>query len=257
MPFTPSHVAAVLPLISSARTRRVLDPWALALGAMVPDLPIFFSFLPDYRIWHSLRGVFTIDAFAVVVLFVLFHGLLRDPLTALLPARLAGRAASLAPEKYGLLRLPAVVAGGAVGALTHKLWDSFTHSYSQSVWGWEWLAAPAVGPLPTFRVLQYLSSVIGLAVVLWWSRRGLSRMEPVAVPERLTLSGPVRHGVILAAVAATLMGAAVWPRIYPASSRAELITRMGAGVVVGCCALLVVYAVMWQLRRVVAVFQGA
>ncbi|MEV7008069.1 DUF4184 family protein [Streptosporangium sp. NPDC051022] len=257
MPFTPSHVAAVLPLISSARIRRFLDPWALALGAMVPDLPIFFSFLPDYMIWHSLRGVFTIDPFAVVVLLGLFHLLFRDPLIALLPAHLVGRAASLAPGGYGPRRLPAMVAGGVVGAFSHKLWDSFTHSYSQGVWGWEWLSAPAVGPLPVFRVLQYLSTVAGLAVVAWWARRGLSRMEPAATPERLALPGLVRRGVVLLTVASALMGAAVWPRIYPASSRIELITRMGAGVVVGCCAFLVVYAMMWQLKRVMAVFQGA
>ncbi|MEV8632320.1 DUF4184 family protein [Streptosporangium sp. NPDC051023] len=257
MPFTPSHVAAVLPLISSARIRRFLDPWALALGTMVPDLPIFFSFLPDYGIWHSLRGVVTLDLFAVVVLLAVFHGLLRDPLTALLPASLAGKAASLAPEGYGLRRLPAVVAGGVLGSLTHLLWDSFTHSYSLEVWGWAWLAAPVVGPLPVFRVLQYVSTVVGLAAVLWWSRRGLSRMEPVALPERLALPVLVRRGVILATMIATLMGAAAWPRIYPPSSRAELITRLGAGMVVGFCALLIAYAVMWQLRRVMAVFQGA
>ncbi|GAA3131821.1 DUF4184 family protein [Streptosporangium carneum] len=257
MPFTPSHVAAVLPLISSARLRRILDPWALALGAMTPDLPIFFSFLPDYTIWHSLQGILTIDPFAVVVMFVLFHGLLRDPLIALLPQSLVGRAASLAPKWQGLRRLPAVIAGGVVGAATHKLWDSFTHSYGQRVWGWEWLSEPAIGPLPTFRVLQYLSTVVGLAVVLWWTWCGLSRMEPVTAPERLLLSVPVRRGVLLATVAATLMGAAVWPRIYPPSGRAELITRMGAGVVVGCCALLIAYAVMWQLRRAMTVSQRA
>lgn len=257
MPFTPSHVAAVLPLISSARTRRILDPWALALGAMVPDLPIFLPFLPDYMNWHSLRGVFTIDPLAVVVLLTVFHGLLREPLTALLPPGLVGRAASLAPRAYGVRQLPAVIAGGVVGAFTHKLWDSFTHVYSQDIWGWEWLAAPAVGPLPTFRVLQYLSTVAGLAVVAWWAWRGLSRMEPVAPPERLILPTPVRRGVILAAAIATLMGAAVWPRIYPAFGRVETLTRMGAGVVVGCCLLLLLYAVMWQLRRVMAVFEGA
>ncbi|MFF5208983.1 DUF4184 family protein [Streptosporangium sp. NPDC000396] len=257
MPFTPSHIAAVLPLISSARARRMLDPWALALGAMVPDLPIFLPFLPDYMIWHSLRGVLTIDPLAVVVLLALFHGLLRDPLTALLPPGVAGRAASLAPGRYGPRRLPTVIAGGVVGAFTHKLWDSFTHSYSQGVWGWEWLTAPVAGGLPAFRLLQYLSTVVGLAVVTWWAWRGLSRMEPMTVPERLKLPGHVRHGVVLATAAATALGAAIWPMAFPAPTLAGTITRVGAGVVVGCCALLLVYALMWQLRQVMAVFEGA
>ncbi|GAA4234892.1 hypothetical protein FHR32_000998 [Streptosporangium album] len=256
MPFTPSHVAAVLPLVSSARMRRLLDPWALALGAMVPDLPIFLPFLPDYTFWHSTRGVFTIAPFAVVILLTAFHGLLRDPLTTLLPPSLAGRVASLAPGRYGVRHLPAVVAGGIVGACTHKLWDSFTHHYSQGIWGWEWLAAPAVGPLPMFRLLQYLSTVAGLAVVAWWAWRGLSRMEPVAAPERLTLPAGVRRGVILSTLAATALGAVIWPIAFPATGWAQTITRVGAGVVAGCCALLLLYALMWQLRRVMAVFEG-
>lgn len=167
-----------------------------------------------------------------------------------------GRAASLAPGRYGPRHLPAVAAGGVVGAFSHKLWDSFTHSYSPGLWGWEWLATPVAGHLPLFRVLQYLSTVVGLAIVAGWAWRGLSRMDPVATPARLVLSAPVRRGVIWAAAGGALTGAAVWPVIYPPGSRAELVTRLGAGVVVGCCALLLLYAAMWQIRRVVAVFEG-
>ncbi|MFF4414794.1 DUF4184 family protein [Streptosporangium sp. NPDC001559] len=256
MPFTPSHVAAVLPFIASARARKVLDPWALALGTMAPDLPIFLPFLPNYGIWHSIPGAFTLDLLAVLVMFAVFHGLLRDPLTALLPAGLAGRAASLAP-KHDIGRLLPVVSGGVVGSLTHLLWDSFTHSYSIRIWGWSWLVDPLVGQMPAFRVLQYLSSVVGLSLVLWWSWRGLARMTPVAVPDRLRLSTPVRLGVILAAVATTLGGAAVWPVLFPPRDGTELITRLGAGTLAGLSVLLVVYAAVWQLRKAVAVFQDA
>ncbi|MGW4799246.1 DUF4184 family protein, partial [Nonomuraea sp. NPDC004297] len=93
MPFTPSHIAAVLPLIGSHRVRRFVDPWALAFGAMVPDLPVFLTFLPDYSDWHSWLGVVTIDPLAVLILLPLFHLVLRDPLIALLPPALAGRGA--------------------------------------------------------------------------------------------------------------------------------------------------------------------
>ncbi|GAA2876414.1 DUF4184 family protein [Streptosporangium fragile] len=257
MPFTPSHVAAVLPLISSERVRRVLDPWALALGAMVPDLPIFFPFLPDYRVWHSLRGVFTIDPFAVVVLLAVFHLALRDPLTTLLPPSLAGRAAALRPGMYGLRRLPAVVAGGVVGALTHKAWDSFTHSYSSAMWGWPWLDTRVAGVIPLFRLLQYTSTVVGLAVVVWWAARGLSRMEPRDLPERLSLPAGERTAVLLATVVSIALGAVAWPLVFPPHGIASLVTRVGAGMFAGCCAMLLVYALIWQLRRVMAVFESA
>lgn len=259
MPFTPSHVAAVLPLVSSARMRRVLDPWALALGAMVPDLPIFLSFLPfmpDYMTWHSYRGVLTIAPLTVVVLLALFHGLLRDPLTALFPPALAGRIASLAPAPYGLRRLPAVVAGGVVGAFTHKLWDSFTHHYSSAVWGWDWLDTRVAGLLPVFRLLQYVSTVVGLVIVARWAWLRLSRMEPRALVERLALSARTRRAVLLAAAVATLLGAAIWPVVFPPRGWAETVHRVGAGMVAGCCVLLFAYALMWQLRRAMAVFEG-
>ncbi|GAA3156676.1 DUF4184 family protein [Planomonospora alba] len=245
MPFTPSHVAAVLPLISSARARRVLDPWALALGAMVPDLPIFLPFLPDYPIWHSVQGAFTLDLAAVLLLAVLFHALLRDPLTALLPPALAARAAALAPGGYGLRRLPAVAAGGVAGTLTHLFWDSFTHSYSSGLWGWAWLDVRAAGLVPVFRVLQYLSTAVGLVAVLWWARRGLSRMEPRALPERLVLPRAVRHGVLAAAAAATALGGLLWPVFFSPAGWAQTGTRVGTGAVVGCSVLLLCYAAVW------------
>ncbi|MFC4060493.1 DUF4184 family protein [Planomonospora corallina] len=247
MPFTPSHVAAVLPFVSSPRARRVLDPWALALGAMVPDLPTFLPFLPDYAVWHSVPGVLTLDLAAVLVLLALFHGLLREPLTALLPPALAARAAALPPGRYGPRRLPALVAGGVTGASTHLLWDSFTHSYSYAIWGWEWLDVRVAGLVPVFRVLQYASSAVGLAAVLWWARRALLRMEARALPEHLALSRLARHGVLAATAAATVLGALLWPVFFPPSGWAETGTRVGTGVVVGCCALLLSYALAWRL----------
>ncbi|MBG0832530.1 DUF4184 family protein [Planomonospora sp. ID67723] len=257
MPFTPSHIAAVLPLVSSERVRRVVDPWALALGAMVPDLPIFLPFLPDYMIWHSVKGVLTLAPLAVLLLTVIFHGLLRDPLTALLPPSLAGRAAALVPGRYGLRHLPGVLAGGALGAFTHMAWDSFTHSYSSALWGWSWLDARVAGLLPVFRVFQYVSTVVGLAVVLWWARRGLARMEFRAVPDRLALSRRARFGVLAATAVSTLAGTVIWPLVFPPDSRAAIVTRMGAGVVAGCFLGLLAYAVTWRLRQVMAVFEGA
>ncbi|GAA3441532.1 DUF4184 family protein [Planomonospora venezuelensis] len=257
MPFTPSHIAAVLPLVSSERVRRVLDPWALALGTMVPDLPIFLPFLPDYSIWHSAKGVLVLAPPAVVLLMVLFHGFLRDPLTTLLPPSLVGRAAALAPRRYGLRHLPGVLAGGVLGAFTHMAWDSFTHSYSSAIWGWAWLDARLAGTIQVFRVFQYVSTVVGLAAVLWWAWRGLTRMEPRPVPGRLAVSGRARFGALSATAVSTLLGAATWPLVFPPDSRAAMATRLGAGVVVGCFLGLFAYALVWRLRQVMAVFERA
>ncbi|MFD0660439.1 DUF4184 family protein [Thermocatellispora tengchongensis] len=171
MPFTVSHVAAVIPLIGAARVRRLAEPWALAAGAMVPDLPLFLP-LGEYREWHSPAGIALRCLPAGLVLLALFQYVLRDPLTALLPPPLAARVAAL--ERPGWRRAPAMAAGVLAGAVTHVLWDSFTHS-----WGWAWLSAPVAGTLPAYKLAQYASTAGGLAVVAWWCGRGLTAVAPV------------------------------------------------------------------------------
>ncbi|MFI6919902.1 DUF4184 family protein [Nonomuraea spiralis] len=256
MPFTPSHIAAVLPLVASERGRRLADPWALALGTMVPDLPIFLPFLPVYGDWHSWTGVLTLDLAAVLVLLPLFHLVLRDPLIALLPPSLAGRAALLRP---GRPRFLPVVAGGVIGAATHVFWDSFTHSYSSARWG-TWLDTPVHGTTKLFGVLQYTSSAVGLAVVVGWAWRALSRMSAADVPGRLRTSPAVRWAVLAACALGTVAGALVWPLVdepNPALGFRSVVTKTGAGTVVGLSAVLACYAIVWQVRRRVAVSEGA
>ncbi|MCG5212669.1 DUF4184 family protein [Streptosporangium soli] len=225
MPFTLSHVAAVLPLLNSRR----LDPWALAIGAMVPDLPLFLPFLPAYAIWHSLPGILTIDVAATLVVLVLFHGLLREPLLAVV---------DLPPIRYGLRRAPAVLAGAVIGSSTHVLWDSFTHSYSAAIWGWDWLSAPVIGWITVYRALQYASTLIGLGLVAWW-----------LIPRlRLRPGGSIWLPVALGA--GGLAGAALWPLVDPpAEGWASTITKHGIGVVVGASVLLLGYGVLWRLVK--------
>ena len=55
------------------------------------------------------------------------------------------------------LRLPA----------THVVWDAFTHEDGFGVMAVPWLQPHLLGPLPAYRVLQYFSSVFGLAVLCW------------------------------------------------------------------------------------------
>ncbi|NUR84838.1 MAG: DUF4184 family protein [Nonomuraea sp.] len=251
MPFTPSHIAAVLPFMS----RKWADPWALAIGAMVPDLPIFLPFLPEYGYWHSWLGVVTLDLLAVFVLVGLFHLVFREPLISLLPPGLAARAALLAPTRS----IVAVALGGVIGAASHVLWDSFTHSYASIQWG-DWLEVSVFGVIRLFRLLQYTSSVVGLAIVLWWAWRGLSRMSAADLPDRMRVQSWVRRAVLAACSVGTVLGAVLWPLVdepVPHLGLPSVITKVGAGTVIGLCAVLTCYAAGWQVRRLVAVSEGA
>ena len=67
MPFTPAHVAAVLPVVGRERPRWVV-PCALVIGSMVPDV-LYFVPIGDYRaVSHSLRGLVTLDLLLGLVL---------------------------------------------------------------------------------------------------------------------------------------------------------------------------------------------
>ncbi|GGK76428.1 hypothetical protein Sme01_52210 [Sphaerisporangium melleum] len=298
MPFTPSHVAAVIPLIGSPRARKVFDPWALGVGAMVPDLPMFLPYLQDYSRWHSPAGVVTDDVAAVFVLLAVLQFVLRDPLTALLPGTLAARVAALPGPDWR--RFWAIALGAAAGAATHVLWDSFTHDWGAAFWGWGWMTAPVLGWLNGYRLAQYGSSAFGLALTAWWLLRALrtpapvpapaatpgagtappsasasaagtvpasaSRTAPTAPPAsvpRAPVAAPargtrlperVRWGVLAGTVAAACCSAAVWPLVDPPNpvyGWAGVVTRIGVGLLIGLGAVLTVYALLWQLARVI------
>ncbi|GAA3827070.1 DUF4184 family protein [Sphaerisporangium flaviroseum] len=252
MPFTPSHVAAVIPLITSARARKVLDPWALGFGTMVPDLPMFLPYLDAYTRWHSPVGVVTDDVVAVFVLLALFQFVFRDPLTALLPARLAARVAALPGPAWR--RFPAIALGAATGAATHVVWDSFTHDWGAAFWGWGWLTAPVLGWVTGYRLVQYVSSVLGAAVTGWWLARASRPSGEAFVPHRPTLPAAARWGVLGCVFAGACCSAGVWTFVDPPNpvfGWAGVLTKTGVGLVVGFCAVLTVYVLLWQLARVI------
>jgi hypothetical protein len=251
VPFTPSHVAAVIPLISSPRVRRFLDPWALGVGSMVPDLPMFLPYLDAYTRWHSPMGVVTDDVVAVFVLLALFQFVFRDPLTALLPEPLAARIAALPGPAWR--RFPTIALGAALGAATHVFWDSFTHDWGAAFWGWSWMTAPVFGWVNGYRLLQYISSVAGLVVTGWWLARELRSPGTEPLPARLTLPAAMRWGVVACTCGGACCSAGVWTSVdrpNPAYGWAGIITKTGVGLVVGFCAVLTVYSLIWQLKRV-------
>jgi hypothetical protein len=169
MPFTFAHPAAVLPL----RRLRFLQTLPLIIGSVVPDVPYFMPaqgriLFPDT---HALYGSFTTDVPLGMVLLILLM-LLREPLTVLLGPRerwLCLRALDRFNEQP--LNWPIALLSVLIGCWTHIIWDSFTHesgwtaarvealSATVSVFGWDTEAS---------HLLQYLSSVFGLAVMGIW-----------------------------------------------------------------------------------------
>ncbi|GAA2151761.1 hypothetical protein GCM10009760_47530 [Kitasatospora kazusensis] len=254
MPFTLSHPAAVLPLLRGATGRGALVVSGLVAGSMAPDVPFFAdSLLPGAYgcggLTHRWWAVPTADVLLAGGLVALWHGLVREPVVALLPARWAGAAQVLtAPSGGRNRRIGWFAVSAAVGAATHVGWDAFTHEGRAGVRMLPVLDRRLAG-VPLYTVLQYGTSLLGLACV---ARRAAHAVAGAAVgaaggARQAGAAGPGpgarRTGVAMLA-AATAAG--VVHRLARAEREpvAEFCFGAGAGFAVGAT----VYAAAARLR---------
>lgn len=193
MPLTLSHPAAVLPLRGLG-----LPVTALVVGSMVPDVPLFLGWPRGYAVTHSLVGVVTVDPVLTVVAVAIWFGVVRDVLVDLSPAALRSRLVPhvrLTTRQWLLAPLAA-----ALGALTHVLWDTFTHPGRWGVGQIGWLQADHAG-LPGAKWAQYVSGIVGLAVVCWSIATYLRSLPPIRAP------GPRSRWATVVVAAIVVIGA--------------------------------------------------
>lgn len=176
MPFTLAHPAAVLPL-----ARRPLVPAALVAGALSPDVPYFLPLPRSAGAWyepfvnatitHAWPGALAVAVPSAAVLFGLWL-LVRAPLRALVAGEEAA-GAERARWSWTAVGALWVIASLALGVLTHVAWDAFTHGDGMVVQRVAWLREPLIGTMPAARVLQHLSTGIGLLVLVVWAVRAV------------------------------------------------------------------------------------
>lgn len=173
MPFTPSHIAAVLPL--RGRGAGGLPFAALAAGSMSPDL-LYFQPFADWRILspasHTVAGILTWDLLFGIGMWAVWRAG-AEPVHDLAPNLIRSRwrpATWPADPRAWLLAVLAVL----VGAATHVLWDEFTHAGRFGATQITAIGATYVTPwgqLQGYRLLQYASGAIGLAIIVWVGMR--------------------------------------------------------------------------------------
>jgi hypothetical protein len=181
VPFTGSHPAAILPFL-----RTPLPASALVIGSMAPDIPFYLPFDPGLRT-HTAVAVVTTDVALGALAWLLWHGLLAAPALAVAPSGLRRRLANvplgvrsrLVSARAVLLTAVAL----ALGAATHVLWDEFTHA---GRWGPE--VVPGLletwGPMPGYRWLQHISTLLGGLVLLGWFALWWRRTPVRPTPDR-------------------------------------------------------------------------
>jgi len=175
MPFTPAHIAAVLPL----RNRWNLVFSACVVGSIAPDLEYFFTFGPHTRALHTFPDVLLYawpGAFAVLWLF---HAIIKTPVLEILPSGIQARVAPGPFRFRGWKRIALLALSISIGIATHLAWDSFTHENSvvseHLSWERTYLEIPGAGSHQIFKWLQWGSSALGLflvaaVVALWYMR---------------------------------------------------------------------------------------
>ena len=179
MPFTPSHAIVALPFI-----RTPIPAGAVAVGAMAPDLPLFFPWVAPYGVTHGFPGLLVVSLPIALVLYAVWRLVIRPAASALLlPEGLRARmpwawdrvgfASGGRPERPALSAV-LVVAAALIGVVTHVFWDLFTHPNRL---GSEWfpILGEQWGGIDGTSWLQWVSSVLGLAGLTVWAVLALRR----------------------------------------------------------------------------------
>jgi hypothetical protein len=197
MPFTVSHIAAVLPL--HGRLRRLGLISAAMIGAMAPDLDLILPIRLTREQTHSWLALLTFCLPVGLAAWALFQALIKPALIEVLPNRIYGRllAEHIGPRLGSVQTWLYAAFAVLLGALTHVVWDGLTHEGARGV-----RIFPVLGEEGSelggstwllYRWLQNGSTVLGAAVVciaLWLWVGHAKRPNPP--PER-RLAARERH----------------------------------------------------------------
>jgi hypothetical protein len=188
VPFTISHTAVVLPF------SRLLARWKLlsaaVIGAMVPDFRVFFPGMPRVET-HSAVALITFCLPVGLITYWLFQLLIKTPMVEVLPEGPYARWRPFAAEAdlQSLRQWLLAALGILAGALTHLVWDAFTHDGGRGVRLFPVLDDSIIDfgsrRMPAIYVMQDLGSILGLAAVLAMVCYGLRRGRQAVVPKRL------------------------------------------------------------------------
>lgn len=205
MPWTFAHPAAVIPLRRFCPSH--LNLAALAIGALTPDFGYYIGLFDYAKFSHTLLG--SVACLPVgLVLLALFY-CVRKPVWYLLPQPHRGALRPLIAPAPSRLRDLAVACGSIVlGALTHIVWDSFTHRT-----GWVVVQVPLLqeqivtirnSEIALYYVLQHVSTLVGVIALLtsyylWLRKRGVTSLLSFSRDDQW------RYGFLVAAFAVSLV----------------------------------------------------
>ena len=237
MPFTVSHAAAALPLQRMRAHQLPLS--ALMIGSMAPDFGYFFSHEASRQLTHSFASLVYFSLPIGLVAWLFYVAILEKATITLLSDRWHTRFAhtdALTPPL--ILRASIAI---IFGALTHILWDAFTHRGTFITDAIPALSGPTPGFswLPIYHLLHGLSSVVGLAILATWARN-LHRQPARSLIRPYKISERARIGALwFLGLTTLIVGLIHWLphayRRYDAQSFSAAVGLMSGFFVAWCC----------------------
>lgn len=267
MPFTFAHPAAVRPL--SRVLGRFAVTSALVIGSVMPDCPYFLLFPMRRATSHSIPALFWYCVPVGLAVYLVFHLVLKLPLVSIMPAAIANRLGETVSAPRLLPRVPwsAVAISLLLGAVTHLIWDAFTHRGDPNGQALSFLRiklfSVAGYRMFVYRLLQHVSTVVGMYAVYAWVRAWM-RATPAARHCALSLKPRTRTGCI-----ALILGASLCSAIFSGVTNlavnitvAALLDALGDALISGITTLgvaVMVFAILWHVLvgRGAGVWNGA
>ena len=183
MPFTLSHVSVVLPFSRPLARWRLLS--AAVIGSMVPDFHILAPWRMGRFETHSAMALLTFCLPVGLMGYWLFQYLIKVPMVEVLPDGAYARwRPSESPASIDSPTQWVLAACGVLGgAVTHLIWDGFTHEGGRGVRMLPMLDEPILDlgrhHMPLTRLMQDAGSLAGLllmvAIVCYGLRPGKER----------------------------------------------------------------------------------
>jgi hypothetical protein len=257
MPFTLSHPAAAVPL---KRGGLVLS--ALVVGSMAPDFAYFIPQLPGIHLSHTLPRVLLFCVSAGFAALWIFHTFLKHPLLALLPESHQNRLIPLAGDfSFGpYRRFILIIVSLAVGALTHVVWDSFTHEH-----GWMVQRLPLlnmviietmIGSLRVFKLLQHGSTFLGALLLCYWYLNWYRQAPEEHTVQSLNFSPTKRLIIIISICLAALLLGIVYglysvPSISNFNSFRYFVFRTIVTIISVFVIEIIIFSFYWHLKSFV------
>ena len=223
---------------------------ALVVGSLAPDFRYFLNLAPRSHFGHSFKGIFIVCLPVGLAVLWVFQKLMKLPLISLAPRSQQQRLAALAKPFCwgGVGRFALIVASLLVGAISHLAWDAFTHDRGLVVRNVPDFRMPLEEfgtHRPLYNVLQHGSTLLGLALLVFWYWRWFKRTPPQPVPLYLQMSIGMKRWIVGSILALSASLAAVYAYVY-SYHLASLGLFVGAFVVT-CMSLIYILALGFSL----------